>query len=292
MKIIARDEARAKGLKRYYTFEPCHRGHIAERLVSNCCCLVCFNENSKARRAGNPESVRQKDRERYAADPEKALARGRRWKNANRELLRERQNKRRTTPGEYRERYLAGRAKWRDANREKIRADQEARRRESPERLRKNARRSYWKNVEKSRERVKAYREKNLEREKKARAARKYWREWRAGNLEHAREYARRYYAEKPNKAIAIHKRRARKKQSEGTHTPADLRALLAAQSHRCAYCRADLRKVKKHLDHVLPLALGGTNDKGNLQWLCESCNLSKGAKHPVTFAQELGFLL
>ena len=33
------------------------------------------------------------------------------------------------------------------------------------------------------------------------------------------------------------------------------------------------------HLDHIIPRARGGGDDRGNLQTLCETCNTSKGAK-------------
>lgn len=46
------------------------------------------------------------------------------------------------------------------------------------------------------------------------------------------------------------------------------------------------------HLDHRMPLALGGTNTDDNIQLLRKSCNLQKSAKHPVDFAQQRGFLL
>jgi len=32
------------------------------------------------------------------------------------------------------------------------------------------------------------------------------------------------------------------------------------------------------HLDHMLPLAQGGTNDPTNFQLLCQRCNLTKAA--------------
>ena len=38
--------------------------------------------------------------------------------------------------------------------------------------------------------------------------------------------------------------------------------------------CKDDL-----HVDHIVPLSRGGTNELDNLQMLCSSCNLSKGTK-------------
>lgn len=45
-------------------------------------------------------------------------------------------------------------------------------------------------------------------------------------------------------------------------------------------------------MDHIMPLALGGTNTDDNIQLLCPTCNRSKHAKHPVDFMQQRGFLL
>lgn len=35
---------------------------------------------------------------------------------------------------------------------------------------------------------------------------------------------------------------------------------------------------ARPHIDHIFPLALGGSNDLVNLQLLCETCNLKKSA--------------
>lgn len=66
---------------------------------------------------------------------------------------------------------------------------------------------------------------------------------------------------------------------------------LLVSQHGRCAVCHTDVIE-KHHLDHIVPIALGGTNDRSNFQLLCPSCNLSKSAKDPVAFMQERGKLL
>ena len=41
MKVITRKEARALGLKRYFTGLPCPKWHIAERYVGNAWCCEC-----------------------------------------------------------------------------------------------------------------------------------------------------------------------------------------------------------------------------------------------------------
>lgn len=116
-------------------------------------------------------------------------------------------------------------------------------------------------------------------------------REWVEANREKCREAGRQYYQRNKDKYRAkVRNRYARQKGAEGRHTAADIEALLTAQRHRCIYCRSKL--VKCHIDHVVPLVLGGSNDKENLQILCPPCNLSKGAKDPVTFANQLGLLV
>lgn len=117
-------------------------------------------------------------------------------------------------------------------------------------------------------------------------------RRWRKGNPEKAASYAREWYSCPENRAAHRHRRRALEVKAGGTHTPADLKRILRAQGYLCPYCLANLRKVKKHLDHVMPLALGGSNGPENLQYLCAPCNLSKGAKDPIDFARERGLLV
>ncbi|MGJ3233258.1 MAG: HNH endonuclease [Oceanicaulis sp.] len=56
----------------------------------------------------------------------------------------------------------------------------------------------------------------------------------------------------------------------------------------RCVLCRTDLtglysQNSKIHLDHIVPLALGGMNCVTNLQLTCSNCNLHKGARSAST---------
>jgi 5-methylcytosine-specific restriction protein A len=34
-----------------------------------------------------------------------------------------------------------------------------------------------------------------------------------------------------------------------------------------------------EHVDHIMPVAAGGTDHPSNLQALCQSCNLAKAAR-------------
>lgn len=58
---------------------------------------------------------------------------------------------------------------------------------------------------------------------------------------------------------------------------PYEIGAMLCAQDARCNYC--DELLAAYHIDHKTPLSRGGTNDMENLQLLCPTCNMSKGAK-------------
>lgn len=52
---------------------------------------------------------------------------------------------------------------------------------------------------------------------------------------------------------------------------------MLERDHHRCNHCGATADLT---VDHIIPLASGGTNDLSNFQTLCRSCNSRK--KHQV----------
>lgn len=51
-------------------------------------------------------------------------------------------------------------------------------------------------------------------------------------------------------------------------------------QRGKCYWCKAPLGDVY-HVDHVIPLSRGGTNDLSNLVLACPPCNLSKNDRLP-----------
>lgn len=53
---------------------------------------------------------------------------------------------------------------------------------------------------------------------------------------------------------------------------------ILKRDLFKCSYCGKNAEEGKLHVDHVIPVALGGTNDIMNLVTACEVCNLGKKA--------------
>lgn len=89
-------------------------------------------------------------------------------------------------------------------------------------------------------------------------------------------------------------KKRARERGVPGRHTAADIKLIFKAQRGRCAYFRNCNNRLGDdyHVDHIYPIALGGTNDRSNIQLACPACNQLKSAQHPVDFAQSIGLLI
>ena len=120
---------------------------------------------------------------------------------------------------------------------------------------------------------------------------------WDDENREYKRLQAKnRYFSNvewyRKQQAVNSHNRRARIKKVGGTLSPNIFEKLFALQKGKCACCKADLKKVKPHIDHVYPIALGGPNTDDNVQLLCMHCNHQKSWRHPVDFMQDKGFLL
>lgn len=140
-----------------------------------------------------------------------------------------------------------------------------------------------------NRVRAQAYRERNPEKEH---AKGKRWRDanpemvaakgarWRAANADRAREQARAWAKQNPARRAAVQHRRRAKKQSVPSIPVRVARLILAVQqAYTCPLCWGLLTGPlhKLHLDHIIPLSLGGWDVPGNWGLTHPRCNLRKG---------------
>jgi len=90
---------------------------------------------------------------------------------------------------------------------------------------------------------------------------------------------------------IKSHNYLSRLKASGGKLSKGLSAKLFNLQRGLCPCCKQPLEN-DYHLDHKMPLALGGANEDWNMQLLRATCNIKKSAKHPNDFMRERGFLL
>lgn len=101
--------------------------------------------------------------------------------------------------------------------------------------------------------------------------------------------YSRKYRKENPERAREW--ATARRGKFETRLPRGTVKRIGTAQKWKCAICSGVIRQ-SYHVDHIMPLKLGGAHAPHNIQLLCPSCNVRKGAKHPVEYMQERGYLL
>lgn len=115
---------------------------------------------------------------------------------------------------------------------------------------------------------------------------------WQAKNRERLKAYSKKWRVENPLTVRVHHQnRRARKGGNGGTLSKGLAEKLFKLQKGRCPCCGRPLGD-DYHLDHKMPIALGGPNEDWNMQLLRKRCNKLKHAKHPVEFMRSRGFLL
>lgn len=241
---------------------------------------------------------RASNKEKYASNPEKSKARCAEWRAKNNDRIvayrssryQETADRQRDKSARYRtenpDRVKKSVAAWREANKEKTSAYSKAWRAANIEKAKAYSKMKYASDPAKAKAASLAYRRANPDKVKRAKS------EWRSANMEKVKSLfvawreKNRYRLKMKEKL-----RRARKRSGGAKLSPDIVPRLLNLQRGKCACCGLPLGD-DYHLDHIMPLALGGSNTDGNMQLLRAKCNLSKGAKHPTVFMQERGFLL
>lgn len=238
----------AAGLPAYFTGQPCCHSHIARRRTKTCLCLACeLDKKAKVR----PRYADKKNLSRAAWREKKkaeAAALGTVWSETDPEKMRR-----------YRIEWLARNPDWSPP------AESIARR--------KTANKAY---VEANKNRISA--------------RKKFWYEQ---NKDRISDDFKKKYAENPEfyceqrrkhsrgnlllRRAENQRRRAVKRNAEGSFCKGDIDALFDKQRGICVGCETDI-SVAFHIDHKTPLSRGGSNWPANLQLLCSTCNLTKGS--------------
>lgn len=113
---------------------------------------------------------------------------------------------------------------------------------------------------------------------------------WREANQERVKYLVSTWQAKNKDKR-RVHKQNRRGRLGGGKLSRDLAGRLFVMQRGLCACCGKTLGD-DYHLDHIMPLALGGENVDSNMQLLRQRCNNQKRDKHPISFMQSRGFLL
>jgi HNH endonuclease len=255
--IVTRAEAKAAGLKFYFTGKECSRGHVAQRRVGNYQCSQCEPVNQREWRIKNPEKAQAAFDKWRKNNPEKYKAALRKHAESEKSKIYHRE-----WAANHRQEQVAATRAWQRRNPEKVRAAWRKRHKNNPERY--NTAANEWRknNPEKVR-------------------------------IQKRKQYRRQYDNNPEIFKAAAHRRRALKKKAGGKFTAADIKRILKQQKGKCAYygiCRHQIPPY--HVDHIVPLIAGGSNAPSNIQLLCASCNCKKHDLDQIEFMQRNGKLL
>jgi 5-methylcytosine-specific restriction endonuclease McrA len=230
-----------------------HRDGIAGKICANPACREWkpVSEFHPARLLGIPvgdgyksrckECLNAGKREKRTSDPEKCREQARAYIAKNQDHVREIKRAHQESKPE---RYAAALQKYREAHRDEINVDARERRQTDLEHYREIGRNSY-------------------DRHREDRCA-------------YSREYSK---SNRDKLAAALNRRRARKRQAEGSHTIEEWEALKALCDYACLCCGKREPEITLTRDHVISLEKGGSDWITNIQPLCARCNSKKNTK-------------
>lgn len=247
--IVSRADAQASGLERYFTGEPCVRGHVSSRFVSSGKCKACQDAANDSHYERNADATKASAKRYRAANKDKVDAARRDWKARNLE------------------RVNAAKAEYNRANRE-----------------RQNKQKRDW--AHKNKDKVRAARAAYIEANGGLEAELERFRKWRAANDDKMRE-ARRTYKKKNPHTVAAHQanRRARKLNATPVWS-GELDELAVMEAANLCRIRAQATGMEWHVDHAVPLQAReacGLHCAANLQVIPAAMNTAKGNKLHLT---------
>jgi 5-methylcytosine-specific restriction endonuclease McrA len=214
-------------------------------------------------RAKNRDKINQQRRARYVAHPTPLKSAEEKRRNTRATALRYYKENRRSV--------LAAKSKWRKAHAELVKQIVDRSREKHKDRILERARK--WRK----------------EHPDKTAAINKRWRE---KNREHLNAYRKSH----PH-VVVLKEMRRRERHAQGNiGIDKDAQRKLVnfirtARRIACYWCNEPVPKKKRHIDHIIPLARGGTGAASNLCCACASCNLRKLTMMPHEFREKLARL-
>lgn len=226
-------------------------------------CHACLRAYRKARQADADFQVRNAAAAKAwrEANPERERERKKRYYEANKEAL------------------MAQQREYREANADKVRARQAEYRRRNRERILRR-KREYWRE-----NRLRLIAQRKEWGRKNADYVRRQGRKWQKQNRDKCNLAQRRYARRHPSriKAKSVASRRLRE-QAAGNCSTTQVLARVAYFGARCYLCGGAYEAV----DHVKPIAAGGTHWSANLRPVCQTCNSRKAAAWPLSAVQDV----
>jgi 5-methylcytosine-specific restriction endonuclease McrA len=112
-------------------------------------------------------------------------------------------------------------------------------------------------------------------------------RKWQAEHREQAHETARKYRATDRGRAGKAANKLMRRISLNGPAITAD--SILELKSEYAGFCPYCNRPISDgHMDHIVSVSKGGTNERNNLVWVCAQCNRTKNDKSLLRFLLSL----
>jgi 5-methylcytosine-specific restriction endonuclease McrA len=214
-------------------------------------CKECFAEDGRRKRVENPDVNREKCRRYAAAHREEARERAREWYAENRD------------------RALEAAKAYAEANREAISEQRRQFRQANSDRLKEENQRKYRAKKAEYNERSARYYQQNRAKMREA------FKRWRIANPARM-------------KALRQTERGRRRKLAGKPFKAEEITALYGRQQGRCFYCGTPLAFGEFHLDHYIPLKMGGPHEITNIVIACGPCNLKKGALSPLEYGSRV----
>jgi len=177
----------------------------------------------------------------------------------------------------HREELRSSGAIYRADNHEKVSISRAVYRKKNTAKIRVSNAAYYIKYSEKILTRNAAYRKENPEKARASETA------WRKNNPERKRAICATWEQNNPEACKAkIHRRRARRVNADGIASGVQIEARWDYYGGKCYICGGSAEAI----DHIIPLAKGGSNWPANLRPICGRCNSVKGARWPYDFKE------